>query len=77
MTFIITDKNQVNLFPLCDFSKASNSVNHEIPFKKIENRKTDTFLAKSYLNTRTQSVKINDTISSIQIGSFDVPQGSI
>lgn len=77
MKFIITDKIQVNFLTLCDLSKAFDSVNHEILLNKLVNHKIDTFWFKSYLDTRTQSVKINNDMSSKQQVPFGVPKGSI
>jgi len=71
------DKNQVNLLTLCDLSKAFDSVNHDILLNKLVNHKIDTFWFKSYLDTRTQSVRINNDMSSKQQVPFGVPQGSI
>ncbi len=37
----------------------------------------DSFWLKSYLKNRTQSVKLNETLPSITVVQFGVPQGSI
>jgi len=71
------DNNQVNLLTLCDLSKAFDSVNHEILLNKLVIHKIDTFWFKSYLDARTQSVRIKDCMSSKQEVPFGVPQGSI
>ena len=65
------------MLTLCDLSKAFDSVNHEILLNKLVNHKIDTFWFESYLDTRTQSVRINDGMSSKQQVPFGVPQGSI
>lgn len=60
-----TYKNQVNLLILCDLSKAFDSVKHKFNLKLV-NHKTDTFWFSSYLDTISQSVRINGIISSGQ-----------
>ena len=71
------DRNKITLLTLCDLSKAFDSVHHELLLSKLCKVKVDPFWFKSYLSGRTQSVKINNTISSEKDISFGVPQGSI
>ena len=58
-----------------DFSKAFDTVNHSILFKKIEYYALDFF--KSYLASREQFVSYNGCVSSKQKITCGVPQGSI
>ena len=63
-----------------DFSKAFDTVNHEILFSKLEfygvrGLSLDWF--KSYLNNRQQFVEYNGATSKSQNISCGVPQGSI
>ena len=63
-----------------DFSKAFDTVNHEILFMKLEHlgiRDTPLNWFKSYLSDREQFVVYNDTNSSRQRIICGVPQGSI
>jgi len=71
------DKNQINLLTLCDLSKAFDSVSHDILLNKMKNHGIDNYWFRSYLSTRTQSVKIRNNMSTKKAVSFGVPQGSI
>ncbi len=71
------DNKQISLLTLCDLSKAFDSVNHNTLTKKLLKVSVDTFWFKNYLNERTQSVRVNNTISSKLIVNYGVPQGSI
>ena len=71
------DHNKITLLTLCDLSKAFDSVNHELLLSKLKSVKVDPFWFVSYLSGRTQSVKMDNTISSKREVSFGVPQGSI
>ena len=71
------DNNKITLLTLCDLSKAFDSVNHELLLKKLIAHNIDTFWFSDYLDSRTQSVRIGDHISSALDISFGVPQGSI
>lgn len=71
------DKKQISLLTLCDLSKAFDSVNHTILLQKLHLVNVDAFWFSSYLNNRTQSVRINNTVSSRQAVPYGVPQGSI
>ena len=63
-----------------DFSKAFDTVNHDILFNKLEClgiRDTPLQWFKSYLSDREQYVVYNETCSSYKTISCGVPQGSI
>lgn len=62
---------------LCDLSKAFDSANHEILMQKLAKVKVDLFCFRNYLQDRTQTVKINTTLSKTAPIKFGVPQGSI
>ena len=63
-----------------DFSKAFDTVNHEILLEKLKyygtNNKT-TALFESYLSNRTQVVEVNSVLSDQGTIKHGVPQGSI
>ncbi len=71
------DNKMISLPTLCDLSKAFDSVSHSILLKKCALLNTDSFWLDSYLNNRTQSVKLNKTLSSKVSVQFGVPQGPI
>ena len=71
------DENKISLLTLCDLSKAFDSVSHELLIKKMMNYGIDDFWFNDYLTARTQSVKINNHISSKHEVEYGVPQGSI
>ncbi len=71
------DNRKISLLSLCDLSKAFDSVKHSFLFAKCLKLKIDSFWFSSYLMDRTQSVKINNTISGIHKVEYGVPQGSI
>ncbi len=71
------DRKMISLLSLCDLSKAFDSVNHSILLNKCAKLKVDSFWLDSYLGNRTQSVKLNNTISGKANVQFGVPQGSI
>ena len=63
-----------------DFSKAFDTVNHDILFLKLENygiRGVALNMFKSYLSNRYQYVVYNDVISENKKITCGVPQGSI
>ncbi len=71
------DNKMISLLTLCDLSKAFDSVSHSILLKKCAILNIDSFWPNSYLKNRTQSVKLNKTLSSKVSAQFGVPQGSI
>ena len=71
------DDNKISLFSLLVLSKAFDSVNHELLLEKLQTVYVDRFWFEDYLSDRTQSVKIDNHISSKVSIEFGVPQGSI
>ncbi len=67
------DNNSISLLTLCDLSKAFDSV----ILIKFANLNIDSFWFKDNVSNRTQSVRLNNTISSLQNIAYGVPQGSI
>ncbi len=81
---VITDEiynsmehKKISLLTLCDLSKAFDSVHHTFLINKCLKLKTDPFWFKSYLSNRKQSVRIKNSVSSMQYNEYGVPQGSI
>ena len=71
------DSKKVSLLLLLDLSKAFDSVHHDILIHKCKKLGIDEFWFQDYLCNRTQSVRINNAISSPKKITFGVPQGSI
>ncbi len=75
------EKKEYTLAVFCDLSKAFDSLNHDILFRKLERygfRGNCMLLLKSYLTERKQYISNGNTCSgTITIPSFGVPQGSI
>ena len=71
------DKNKISLLSLLDLSKVFDSVNPELLLEKMQAVYIDRFWFDDYLSNRTQSVKIDNHISSKVKIEFGVPQGSI
>ncbi len=71
------DNKMLSLLTLCDLSKASDSVSHSILLKKCAILNIDSFWLQSYLKNRTQSVNLNNVLSTKASVQFGVPQGSI
>ncbi len=71
------DNKSISLLTLCDLSKAFDSVSHSILLSKCANLNIDSFWFKDCVSNRTQSVRLNNNISSIQNIAYGVPQGSI
>ena len=74
------DQNKTVISIFMDFSKAFDSIDHEILLKKlyfygVRGIPHDWF--SSYLSNRKQFVNVNDTNSSVKYVSHGVPQGSI
>ena len=74
-------KKELSVAIYLDFSKAFDTVNHQILLKKLEAygiTNTGLNFFKTYLDSRSQVVKYNDTISPIpQVVKHGVPQGSL
>ena len=71
------DNKNLSLMTLCDLSKAFDSVNHKVLIKKCLDLNIDSFWFENYLENRTQSVRIGQSISNTRSVTFGVPQGSI
>ena len=71
------DNKKVSLLLLLDLSKAFDSVNHAILLEKCKGVNIDPGWFKSYLENRSQSVRLNGVISARKSIKFGVPQGSI
>ena len=73
------NQNKVLLAIFLDFSKAFDTVDHEILLKKLDFygfRGTSLQWIRSFLNNRTQFVEINQNRSSVSRLNVGVPQGS-
>lgn len=74
------DDSQPCMAVFLDLAKAFDTVNHKLLLKKLERygiRGTGLKLIESYLNNRTQSVKIDNTISNTLTITCGVPQGTV
>ncbi len=73
------DNKSISLLNLCNLSKAFDSVSQStsILLSKCANINIDSFWFKDYINNRTQSLRLSNTVSSIQNIACEVPQGSI
>ena len=71
------DSKKICILTLCDLSKAFDSVSHENLLSKCSKLKIDSFWFSSYIKNRSQSVRINNTISGKENVNYGVPQGSI
>lgn len=74
------DMGKVVMLNLLDFSKAFDSINHQLLLAKLHYYGFNVNTIKwffSYLTDRTQAVKVGDTISMALPISEGVPQGSI
>jgi len=74
------DKNMITLLCFLDFIKAFDSVNHKILIKKLKSYgfcDTSLKLIISYLNGRSQRVKIGNSLSDSCPILSGVPQGSV
>ena len=70
-------KKNISLVTLCDLSKAFDSVCHEILITKLHKLNIDHFWCDSYLNKRSQCVRMGKTFSDKLEITFGVPQGSV
>lgn len=71
------DHKKISLLTLCDLSKAFDSVDHSILLNKCLKLRIDPFWFDNYLGNRSQSVRIDNSISNKQPTDYGVPQGSI
>ncbi len=71
------DNKSISLLSLCDLSKAFDSVSHSILLSRCTHLNIDFFWFKDYVSNKTQSLRLNNTVSSIQYIAYGVPQGSI
>lgn len=75
------DNGNITFLTLLDYSKAFDTVNHEILCIKLCRQcnfsRSATSLISSYLSNRKQSVSINDVYSSFLCMKRGVPQGSV
>ncbi len=71
------DNKRIALLTLCDLSKAFDSVSHNILLEKLLNTTVNEFWLDDYLSERSQSVRVDDTVSTKTEVVYGVPQGSI
>ena len=77
--FLSINQNEALLAIFLDFSKAFDTVDHEILLKKLEYygfRGNFLNWVRSFLSNRTQFVEINENRSSLRDVTIGVPQGS-
>ncbi len=71
------DSKKISLLTLCDLSKAFDSVSHKILLHKCSELNINDFSFKNYLENRSQSLRLNKTLSDKLNIAYGVPQGSI
>ena len=71
------NNKRISLLTLCDLSKAFDSVSHTILIDKLKMAAIDAFWFQDYLSNRSQSVRLNNTVSKQASIMYGVPQGSI
>lgn len=71
------DNKKISLLTLCDLSKAFDSVNHKTLLYKFSLLNIDDFWFTNYLNDRSMSVRLENSISKKKSIGYGVPQGSI
>ena len=75
-----TNRSEVTLSILIDYSKAFNTIDHRILLEKLQNMnfaKNTIKITCSYLTERYQYIQIVDKRSTLLPMFFEVPQGSI
>ncbi len=60
------NNKSISLLTPCDLSKAFDSVSHSILLNKCANLNIDSFWFKDYVSNIIQSVRLNNTLSSMQ-----------
>ena len=80
MTLDAMDRNELTAAVILDLSKAFDSIEHSLLFKKLHSlgvsrKAVDWF--KSYLSDRSQSVRIGHILSEGRVITHGIPQGSI
>ena len=74
------NNKSISIATFIDFSKAFDTVNHNILLQKLEkigNKGNTKFLIKNYLEIRTQTTSVNGTSSDPADITCGVPQGSV
>ena len=74
------NNKQFTIAIFCDLTKAFDTVNHDILFKKLHYygiRGTSLSWFKSYLTNRKQCVSIGNSLSTFRSIDIGVPQGSV
>jgi len=74
------DQGNSTLGIFLDVKKAFDSVDHKILLNKLDKygiRGTPNNLIKSFLENRSQQVRINDVLSSLSLLNYGVPQGTV
>ncbi len=66
-----------SLYWLCDLSKAFDSISHDNLLSKCTKLNIDNFWFANYIKDRSQSVRLNNTISKKENVRYGVPQGLI
>ncbi len=71
------DSKKISVLTLCDLSKAFDSISHDNLLNKCTKLNIDNFWFANYIQDRSQSVRLNNTISKKENLRYGVPQGSI
>ncbi len=71
------DNKHISLLTLCDLSKAFDSVNHKTLLHKLSKVNIDIYWFKDYICNRTQTVRLQNHLSTNTDLHYGVPQGSI
>ncbi len=71
------NNKRFSLLTLCNLSRAFDSVSRQILIEKLKMAAVDSFWFDNYLHERSQSVRLNNTVSAQVSTFYGVPQGSI
>ncbi len=71
------DSKKISHLTLCDLSKPFDSVIHKILLQKCSQLNIDNFSFKNYLENRSQSVRLNKSISDKLCINYGFPEGFI